>query len=53
MPAYQLSRAHLVEEVEKIEAKGERVVSITPDGAQIIVITATPVRYVSGEMETR
>lgn len=39
MPCYSISRAHLNKEVERIEATGERVTSVVPDGATIIVVT--------------
>jgi len=40
MPAYSVSRAHLHEEISKIEDRGEIVVSVVPDGAALIVVTA-------------
>ena len=51
MPAYNLSRAHWVQEIEKIQAKGERICALTADGDVIRVVTET--RPASPEMETR
>lgn len=40
MPVYSVSRAHLHDEILKIEARGEIVVWVVPDGAALIVLTA-------------
>ena len=54
MPVYSLSRAYLRDEIDKIEAQGEEVVSSFPDGATITVITRKTGRVVSQPpMETR
>jgi hypothetical protein len=34
-------------EVAKLEERGERVASVVPDGASIIVVTDTPVRFLT------
>jgi hypothetical protein len=47
LPCYHLSRAHMSAEIDKLEARGERVVAVVPDGAIILVFTDTPVRYVT------
>ena len=39
MPAYNMSRAHWVQDVEKLEAKGERVTRVIVDGASLLVVT--------------
>lgn len=51
MPLYQLSRAYAPAEIEKIEARGERITAVVPDGAQLIVITER--RPNIDRMETR
>lgn len=53
MPCYQISRAHLHEEVEKLERKGERVTSVVADGAAFVVITEVIINRQVGGMETR
>ena len=45
MPLYQLSRTHANSEIEKLEAKGERVTFVTPDGPVLIVVTETRPRH--------
>lgn len=45
MPCYSISRAHLQQEVDKLEHAGERVVSVVPDGAAIIVMTVKVADY--------
>jgi len=51
MPLYQLSRTHANSEIEKLEAKGERVTFVTPDGPVLIVVTET--RPTHWGLETR